>query len=108
MNKPLAEALNVPVMRGATAETAGVSGLVPVPNAGDQLKFLRGDGTWTEVIGSLSPEDLQAIQDLQDRVDTLVGENPDDEGKSVREILASVLVPEGAKESLDTLEEIAA
>ena len=59
-------------------------------------------------MGSLSPEDIQAIQDLQSQVDTLIGDNPADEGKSVREILADVLVPENAKKSLDTLEEIAA
>ena len=45
VNKPLAQALNVPVMTGATENTDGISGLVPVPAAGDQLKFLRGDGT---------------------------------------------------------------
>ena len=45
VNKPLAQALNVPVMTGATEDTDGTSGLVPVPAAGDQLKFLRGDGT---------------------------------------------------------------
>lgn len=45
VNKPLAQALNVPVMTGATENTSGTSGLVPVPAAGDQLKFLRGDGT---------------------------------------------------------------
>lgn len=36
-------------MVGASASTAGISGLVPVPNAGDQDKFLRGDGTWATV-----------------------------------------------------------
>jgi len=108
VNKSISEALNVPVMRGATADAAGASGLVPVPTAGSQLKFLRGDGTWAEVVGSLSPEDIQAIQDLQSQVDILIGDNPADEGKSVREILADVLVPENAKASLDTLEEIAA
>ena len=36
----------VTVMRGATAARNGVSGLVPMPVAGDQTKFLRGDGTW--------------------------------------------------------------
>lgn len=109
VNKPLAEALNVPVMRGATADAAGVSGLVPVPAAGDQLKFLRGDGTWVEVVGSLSPEDLQTIADLEEAVATLVG---NDENKSVatiaREQVAELLIPENAQESLDTLEEIAA
>lgn len=32
---------------GATAGDAGASGLVPAPAAGDQGKFLQGDGTWT-------------------------------------------------------------
>ena len=31
---------------GATATTAGQKGLTPAPAAGDNLKFLRGDGTW--------------------------------------------------------------
>lgn len=34
------------VMTGATSSTAGESGLVPVPVAGKQASFLRGDGTW--------------------------------------------------------------
>mgnify|MGYP007070250264 FL=1 len=33
-------------MRGASAAAAGKSGLVPAPEAGDQDKFLRGDGSW--------------------------------------------------------------
>ena len=33
-------------MKGATASTAGYQGFVPKPAAGDDLKFLRGDGTW--------------------------------------------------------------
>jgi len=33
-------------MTGASASTAGTSGLVPAPAAGDQEKFLRGDGVW--------------------------------------------------------------
>ena len=45
VNKPLAEVINIPVMTGATAAADGVAGLVPVPVAGDQLKFLKGDGT---------------------------------------------------------------
>ena len=33
-------------MQGATASTAGVHGLVPAPQAGDQDKFLTGAGTF--------------------------------------------------------------
>ncbi len=31
---------------GANATTAGASGIIPAPSAGDQDKCLRGDGTW--------------------------------------------------------------
>lgn len=33
-------------MTGATSGAAGTAGVVPAPAAGDQNKFLRGDGTW--------------------------------------------------------------
>ena len=33
-------------MSGATSSDAGTSGLVPAPAAGDQGKYLRGDGNW--------------------------------------------------------------
>ena len=36
----------VPAMVGASASAAGKAGLVPVPAAGKQASFLRGDGTW--------------------------------------------------------------
>lgn len=34
---------------GASATQAGDTGLVPAPSAGDQSKFLRGDGAWATV-----------------------------------------------------------
>lgn len=34
------------VMSGADASTAGSIGLVPAPSAGDENRFLAGDGTW--------------------------------------------------------------
>lgn len=37
------------VMQGATSQTAGISGLVPAPQAGDEDKFLKGNGTWTPI-----------------------------------------------------------
>lgn len=50
---------------GATSSTNGSEGLVPAPAAGDQDKFLKGDGTWgnasggggigASVIGSYNP-----------------------------------------------------
>lgn len=38
---------------GATASTAGTHGLVIAPQAGDQDKFLKGDGTWTTIAGAI-------------------------------------------------------
>lgn len=46
-------------MVGATSSTAGVHGLVPAPAAGDNTKFLGGDGTWKNV-----PEKLNALGDV--------------------------------------------
>ena len=43
--------VSVSSMTGATSSAAGTSGLVPAPAAGDEAKFLRGDGTW---VGSTS------------------------------------------------------
>lgn len=34
------------VMTGATSGAAGAVGLVPQPAAGDDAKYLKGDGTW--------------------------------------------------------------
>lgn len=50
-NTPLSTIINtaVGVMQGATASTAGISGLVPVPHAGDQDKFLKGSGEWATI-----------------------------------------------------------
>lgn len=41
-------------MTGATSSTAGIHGLVPAPAAGDNTKFLGGDGTWKDVPAELS------------------------------------------------------
>lgn len=38
-------------MVGATEDADGKTGLVPAPKAGEQEKFLRGDGTWQDVAG---------------------------------------------------------
>lgn len=38
--------LTAAAMTGATSSTSGTAGSVPAPSAGDQNKFLAGDGTW--------------------------------------------------------------
>ena len=44
VNKTLDEIV-VEVMKGATSASAGKAGLVPAPKAGEENKFLKGDGT---------------------------------------------------------------
>ena len=72
------------VMTGASAGDAGTSGLVPAPAAGDQAKFLQGDGTWANptaatawgnITGTLSNQtDLQsALDGKADVATTLAG-----------------------------------
>ncbi len=81
-------------MTGATANSDGTSGLVPVPVAGDQNKYLRGDGTWANPTAT-----------LQSQIDTLIG---NDLNKSVREIAFSEVskIVNGAPSQFDTLKEI--
>lgn len=40
---------DLPGMGGASSGSGGTAGLVPVPNAGQQVDFLRGDGTWQAI-----------------------------------------------------------
>lgn len=84
-------------MKGATSEKDGRSGLVPVPTAGQQNLFLRGDAQWADPTAALN--------------NTLKVLIADDGGLSVRQIAVNVLqtalIPENAKESLDSLKEIA-
>lgn len=49
-------------MAGATSSAAGVHGLVPAPAAGDQDKYLKGDGTWGAADSALDFDSTNAIQ----------------------------------------------
>lgn len=70
MNLP--EAFEASIMTGATNTTNGTEGYVPAPKMGDEGKFLRGDGTWVEVITNLSDYVKQTdFNQLSTRVDTL-------------------------------------
>ena len=51
------KAENIPPFVGATDESDGKAGAVPAPVSGDQNKFLKGDGTWSEVV---TPEQQQS------------------------------------------------
>ena len=54
----------LPSFVGATSTNDGVAGLVPAPRAGDQGKFLSGDGTWAAIQGSIPQETLTTIDNL--------------------------------------------
>lgn len=61
ISKPIDEALRI--MTGATELEDGQSGLVPVPQAGDQNKFLRADGTWANPVATTSVNiDTQTLE----------------------------------------------
>ena len=80
-NHALQDLLVYSAMVGATETKDGIAGLVPVPIAGDQLKFLSGDGTWKEI--NTYDAELHAV------VKTLVAYDPD---MSVREIADEVVM----------------
>mgnify|MGYP007046419889 CR=1 FL=1 len=62
-----AEILNKPTaMTGATAETAGEQGFVPAPQAGDQNKVLKGDGTWGTIASRNIGETVFSLLPLTD------------------------------------------
>jgi hypothetical protein len=46
------------VMTGASASEAGATGLVPAPAAGDNAKFLKGDGTWGTPSATVTADDI--------------------------------------------------
>lgn len=106
----IAQAVGVDVFIGATAAEPGAVGLVPAPAITDRNKYLRGDGNWSEIEATLSAADRAKIDALETNVDTLFGNYSND--TSVAEIVqaevATLLIPENAQESLDTLQEIAA
>jgi len=71
--KTVLDVAQLPAMSGATATVAGKSGLVPAPAAGDQAKFLAGDGTYKSISTSVSwgaiGGTLSAQTDLQSALD---------------------------------------
>ncbi len=53
-------------MTGATANDDGAHGLVPQPLAGDEAKFLKGNGTWADAqLSGLADVDLNSLADGQ-------------------------------------------
>ena len=94
--------------KGATADSDGISGLVPAPKAGQHELFLRGDGTWTNPVEIVSTH----ISDIQTILSTLTNNNVDN-NLSIREIAqdeaysAVADLVANAPQEFDTLKEIA-
>ena len=61
------QALMVP-FSGATASTDGAEGFVPAPEAGDEDKVLKGDGTW-DVLGASDIPNLDASKITSGTID---------------------------------------
>ena len=61
-------------MVGATASAEGTAGLVPKPAAGDQGKYLKGDGTWANIDCVRNPDTAAVGQ-------TIVVKSVDENGK---------------------------
>ena len=68
-NMPLQQVMSyaVGIMKGATEDSNGVAGMVPMPAAGQQDLYLKGDATWGNPVE-------QVEQDLAELTDT-VAEN---------------------------------
>lgn len=54
-------------MKGATADTQGISGLVPAPSKGNQGKFLRGDGTWQTPVYPAATQSSSGLMSAADK-----------------------------------------
>ena len=57
-------AARLPDMVGATPSVAGTKGAVPQPSAGDDSKFLRGDGTWQVAGGVQTSRTISTTEGL--------------------------------------------
>ena len=80
------------VMTGATSLLNGTAGLVPAPQAGDEDKYLKGDGTWgavasTPTAAKVSYDNTQSgmtADDVQEAIDELnadfIGSTSEDDG----------------------------
>ena len=76
---------------GATSSTAGKHGLVPAPQAGEQGKFLKGDGTWADVSGGSS--ELTSDLAASIAVGGITAGKSYPQGTSLEQILRDLLSP---------------
>lgn len=112
VNKPISSFMPV-TMVGATAEEDGEGGLVPVPLAGENDLYLKGDGTWADPTVAVV-EDLSKLSTKVDGLDSnLTKVIGGDLGKSMRAVAGEVAaekvaaIVDNAPQAFDTLKEIA-
>ena len=92
--------------KGATESEAGLAGLVPAPEVGQHLMFLRGDGSWADPTVGVS----SIVEGLQQVITTLIGEDTELSVREIAQSEASAAVADiiaEAPEQFDTLKEIA-
>lgn len=117
-NKTLQEvfAIIVDVMIGATADSNGQSGLVPVPLAGQQDMYLQGNGTWSnptedveKELDNLTDTVAKNAQAWKDELALLRGGKTGTIVDIATDIVngAVARIVSDAPESFDTLKEIA-
>lgn len=100
----------ITVFSPASAEHNGTVGLVPAPNAGQQVLYLKGDGSWANPTEAVALD----LDDLKKSVDTLIGTDADLSVRNIATIVAldaaSTAVANlvaNAPEKFNTLKEIA-
>ena len=62
---------------GADSTTGGAAGLVPAPSAGDEGKFLQGDGTWSSALTGVAWGDITGTLANQTDLNTALGNKQD-------------------------------
>ena len=76
---------------GATPAAPGSKGLVPEPQAGDDTKFLSGDGTW-QTVPTVNNGAL-TIQQNGTTLDTFTANSSDDKTVNIQTITAETVAP---------------
>ena len=62
---------NQAVMSGPDSDGDGTKGLVPAPLTGDENKFLKGDGTWSAVSGSVNTDNKSINTNSNSQIQTI-------------------------------------
>lgn len=80
----LPQAFEASILKGASEHEAGQAGYVPAPQAGDHLKFLRGDGTWATIETNLNTQvfeiEISHNQDHLNAIQQFLGEHSPNNG----------------------------